>query len=139
MGEIPANPDDQNFVAPETGAKATTQPEAKAADQLENIPAHQEAIYELYGGVSEQYGPAGLAALDLIHEVDRPDSPEKTMRVMQAVDGVSYEEFQAIERMAFEAGANTDYLKWAIRYKNAENEGVFDLNRPEMPQQPTKA
>jgi hypothetical protein len=34
------------------------------------------------------------------------------------------------------AGANTEYLQWAIAYKRAEEQGLPDVHRPEMPTRP---
>jgi hypothetical protein len=124
--------EDQNFVAAETGGERS----ADQAAGAENIVADQAAVEQLYSGVHEQFGPAGMAALDLTHEVDRPDGPEKNMRVHAALEGISVPDLQKIERTAAMAGANTEYLQWAIAYKRAEEQGLPDVHRPEMPTRP---
>lgn len=130
---VPENQADQNFVAPETGGEAKPDIAASRPEEV-NVPADQGAIEQLYTGVQEQYGPAGLAALDLIHEVDRPDGPEKVMRVTAALDQVSAEQIKAIKRTAEFSGANTEYLDWALQAKFAEEKGLLP---PGMPTRPT--
>lgn len=133
METEPTSTEGQDFVAPVTGGEPKPDVAASRPEEI-NVPADQGAIEQLYTGVEQQYGPAGLAALDLIHEADRPDDPEKVMRVNAALDQVSAEQIKDIKRTAEFSGANTEYLDWALQAKYAEERGLL---APEMPTRPT--
>lgn len=129
MEPEPTSGEDQGFVAPVTGGETKREVAASRPEEV-NIPADQGAIEDLYTGIEQKYGPAGLAALDLIHEVDRPDGPEKVMRVNAALDQVSAEQIKAIKRTAEFSGANTEYLNWALQAKLAEEKGLLPPGMP---------